>query len=126
MKDKSICAQVFDLLNKKIPLAKIIVIVDIDPDEAMKLEDKHLYVTKRGAIVNLLKDQQDMDLTIDRLEFLKANTNHFEEIKEIEDLEFSISNLKYERDEIIDEIKVNKKIKDFNEKMEKRLGTYPY
>ncbi len=39
MKGKSICAQVFDLLEKETPLSQIVIKVDIDPEEAMKLQD---------------------------------------------------------------------------------------
>ena len=70
MKGKSICAQVFDLLEKKISLSQIVIKVDIDPEEAMRLQDKYLHVSKRDRIIRLLKDQKDMDLTIEILEFL--------------------------------------------------------
>ena len=36
MKDKSICAQVFDLLEKGTSLPQIVIKVDIDPEEAMR------------------------------------------------------------------------------------------
>ena len=39
MKGKSICAQVFDLLENATSLSQIVVKVDIDPEEAMRLED---------------------------------------------------------------------------------------
>ena len=64
MKGKSICAQVFDLLEKKTSLSQIVIKVDIDPEEAMKLQDKYLYVSKRGRIIHLLKDQKDMDCVL--------------------------------------------------------------
>jgi len=107
MKDKSICAQVFDLLDKKIPLTKIIVMVDIDPDEAMRLQDKYLIVSKKDRIVELLNDQ-DMDRIIEIVEFLYANPQQRNEIHESIDLQILNSNLKFERDEIKEEIKSNK------------------
>ena len=58
MKAKSICAQVFDLLEKGTLLSQIVIKVDIDPDEAMRLEDKYLHVLKRDRIIHLLKDQK--------------------------------------------------------------------
>ena len=75
MKSKSICAQVFDLLDKGTPLSQIIIKVDIDPEEAMKLQDKYIQVLKRDRIFYLLKGEKDMDLSIEVLEFLKANPN---------------------------------------------------
>ena len=35
MKDKSICAQGFDLLEKEISLSRIVIKGDIDPEEAI-------------------------------------------------------------------------------------------
>ena len=58
MKDKSICAQVFDLLEKEISLPQIVIKVDIDPEEAMRLQEKYLLVSKRDKIIHLLKDKK--------------------------------------------------------------------
>jgi hypothetical protein len=93
VKGKSICAQVFDLLEKEISLPQIVIKVDIDPEEAMKLQDKYLYVSKRGKIVNLLNDQLGMDSTIEILEFLKADPDLFNKIKEFKDLQLLVWNL---------------------------------
>ena len=90
MKGKSICAQVFDLLEKEISLSQIVIKVDLDPEEAMKLQDKYLYVSKRGKIVNLLNDQLGMDSTIEILEFLKADPDLFNKIKEFKDLQLLV------------------------------------
>ena len=90
VKGKSICAQVFDLLEKEISLPQIVIKVDIDPEEAMKLQDKYLYVSKRGKIVNLLNDQLGMDSTIEILEFLKADPDLFNKIKEFKDLQLLV------------------------------------
>jgi hypothetical protein len=129
-KDKSICSQVFDLLEKQIPLTQIIIKLDIDPEEAMRLEDKYLHVLKRNQIILLLNNQTDMDLTIEILEFLQANPNQLDEIKEVKDLQILKSDLIYERDEIKDAIKVNKFLlknlyKQINEK-QKELGLELY
>jgi hypothetical protein len=129
-KGKSICSQVFDLLEKHIPLTQIIIKLDIDPEEAMRLEDKYLHVLKRNQIVNLLNNQPDMDLTIEIVEFLQANSNQFDEIKEVKDLQILKSNLMYDLDEIKDDIKVNKTLlkhfdKQINEK-QKELGLEQY
>lgn len=59
MKVKSTCAQVFDLLEKKTSLSQIVIKLDIDPEEAMKLQDKYLHVSKRDKIIRLLKDKND-------------------------------------------------------------------
>lgn len=93
MKGKSTCAQVFDLLEKGTSLPKIVIEVNIDPEEAMRLQDKHLHVLKRNKIVNLLKNQNDLDLTLEIIEFLQANSDHFYEIKEVIDLQMYKSDL---------------------------------
>jgi len=81
MKGKSICAQVFDLLEKGYSLAQIVIKVDIDPDEAMRIQDKYLIVSKKDRIINLSNDLKDMDQTIEIQEFLKANPKQWNEIK---------------------------------------------
>jgi hypothetical protein len=58
IKNKSICSQVFDLLEKHVPLAQIIIKVDIEPCKAIKIEDEYLHVTKRDKIIYLLKDER--------------------------------------------------------------------
>lgn len=125
-KSKSICAQVFDLLEKKISLSQIVIKVDIDPEEAMRLQDKYLYVSKRGKIVNLLNDQKDMDLTIEILEFLKANSALLSEINEFKDLQLLVWNLIIDREEIEDDIEVKKTLDQFYDGQlqmkEKQLG----
>ncbi len=108
MKGKSICAQVFDLLEKKTSLSQIVIKVDIDPEESMKLQDKYLHVSKRDKIVNLLNDQKGMDLTIEILEFLKANPDLLNKIKEFKDLQLLVWNLMIDREEIENDIKVDK------------------
>jgi hypothetical protein len=54
VKGKSICAQVFDLLEKDTSLSQIVIKVDIDPEEAMRLQDKYLHVSKRDRVISLL------------------------------------------------------------------------
>ena len=108
MKDKSICSQVFDLLEKETSLPQIVIKVDISPEEAMSLQEKYLIVTKRGKIIHLLKDKKDMALTIEILEFLKVYPEYWKKIIEIRDLEIIISNLKADRNDIEKEIWVNK------------------
>jgi hypothetical protein len=126
MKAKSICAQVFDLLEKGTSLTQIVIKVDIDPEEAMKLQDKYLHVSKRDRIIRLLKDQKDMDFTIEILEFLKVNPQHWKKIKEIKDLQIIKWNLMADLEEIEDDIEVNKKLLRFYDRQiqtkEKQLG----
>jgi hypothetical protein len=108
MKDKSICAQVFDLLEKETSLSQIVIKVDISPEEAMSLQDKYLLVTKRDKIVSLLNDPKGMDLTIEILEFLRVHPEYWKEITEIKDLEIIKWNLMADREDIEEEIGVNK------------------
>ncbi len=126
MKGKSICAQVFDLLEKKTSLSQIVIKIDIDPDESMKLQDKYLHVSKRDKIVNLLNDQKGMDLTIEILEFLKVNPDLLNKIKEIKDLEIIIRDLMAEREEVKEDIEVDKTLLRFYDGQlqvkEKQLG----
>ena len=81
MKGKSICAQVFDLLEKETSLSQIVIKVDIDPEEAMRLQDKYLHVSKRNKIIHLLKDKNDMALTIEIIEFLRVNPKYWKKIR---------------------------------------------
>lgn len=105
MKGKSICAQVFDLLEKEIFLSQIIIQVDIDPEEAMILQDKYLHVSKRDKIIHLLEDKNDMDLTIEILAFLRVNPKYWKKIKKIEDLEIVIWNLMADIEEYEEELR---------------------
>ena len=121
MKGKSICAQVFDSLEKEIPMSQIIINGDFDPDETMRLQDKYLYVSKRDKIVNLLNDQKGMDSTIEILEFLKANPGLLNEIKKFKDLKLLVWNLMIDRKEIENDIKVDKTLlKHFDKQIENR------
>lgn len=124
MKSKSICAQVFDLLEKEIPLPQIITKVDIDPDEAMRIENKYLHVLKMDKIVYLLKDQKDMVLTIDILEFLKENPHLLKLIKEAKDLQFMVCDLMVDREEIEHDIEVDKTILRMYDKMLEKKEKY--
>ena len=110
MKGKSICAQVFDLLEKETSLSQIVIKVDIDPEEAMRLQDKYLHVLKRNKIVNLLKNPKDLDLFLEIFEFLQANSDHFYEIKEVIDLQMYKSDLKCDIDDMEENIKSNNTI----------------
>ena len=104
MKDKSICAQVFDLLEKETSLSQIVIKVDIDPEEAMSLQEKYLIVTKRDKIIHLLKDKKDMALTIEILEFLRVHPEYWKEIIEIKDLKIIIWDLMADREDIEEDI----------------------
>jgi hypothetical protein len=130
IKSKSVCAQVFDLLEKGIPLPQVVIKVDINPEEAMRLEDKYLHVSKRDRIIYLLKDPKDTDLTIEILEFLKANPDLLNKIKEIKDLQMILWNLMIDRDEIENDIKVDKTLLKHYDKIidkeQKELGIDPY
>ena len=59
-------------------------------------------------IIHFLKNQNDMDFIIEILEFLQTNPEHFDEIKEVKDLQILKSNLMCDRDEIKNEITYNK------------------
>ncbi len=126
MKGKSICAQLFDLLEKGTALSQIVVKIDVDPEEAMRLEDKYLHVLKRDKIIHLLKDQKNMALILDILEFLISNPDLWKKIKEIENLQTIIWNLMADREEIEHDIKVNQTlIMHYDrqmEEMERQLG----
>ncbi|HYF99746.1 MAG TPA: hypothetical protein VD815_06625 [Candidatus Saccharimonadales bacterium] len=126
MKGKSICAQLFDLLEKGTALSQIIVKIDVDPEEAMRLEDKYLHVLKRDKIIHLLKDQKNMTLILDILEFLISNPDLWKKIKEIENLQTIIRNLMADRGEIEHDIEVNKTLLIHYdgqvEEMERQLG----
>jgi hypothetical protein len=121
MKGKSICAQVFDLLEKETSLSQIVIKVDIDPEEAMRLQDKYLHVSKRDRVISLLKDQKDSVLTIEILEFLRVNPKYWKKIKEIKDLQIMVWNLMVDREEIEQDIKVDKSLlRYYDEQMEKK------
>ncbi len=126
IKNKSICSQVFDLLEKHVPLAQIIIKVDIEPDKAIKIEDEYLHVTKRDRIIYLLKDEKDLDSTIEILEFLKANRHLLKKIKEIKDRQIMIWNLMADKEEIKNEIENDQIIlqayDELIEKKQKQLG----
>ena len=74
----------------------------------MSLQDKYLLVTKRDKIVSLLNDPKGMDLTIEILEFLRVHPEYWKEITEIKDLEIIKWNLMADREDIEEEIGVNK------------------
>ena len=130
MKGKSIFAQVFNLLEKGTSLSQIVIKVDINPEEAMRLQYKYLQVLNRNQIVNFLNKQKDIDLIVEIVGFLEANYNHFDEIKEVKDLQILISNLMYDRDELVNDIRVNKiLLKHFDEQINekrKELGLKQY
>jgi hypothetical protein len=114
------------LLEKETSLTQIVIKVDIDPEEAMRLQDKYLHVLKRDKIIHLLKDQIDMDFTIEILEFLRVNPQHWKKIKEIKDLQIIIWNFMADLEEIEENIEVNKTLLRFYDGQvqikEKQLG----
>jgi hypothetical protein len=126
MKGKSICAQVFDLLEKGTSITQIVIKVDINPEEAIRIQDKYLHMSKRDGIIDLLKDQNGMALNIEILEFLKENPRLLKQIKETMDLQFVVWNLMADREEIEHDIEVDKKMhRHYDEqlkKKEKQLG----
>ena len=65
-------------------------------------------MSKRDNIIHLLKDKKDMALTIEILEFLRVHPEYWKKINEIKDLEIRIWNLMAVREDIEEEIGVNK------------------
>ena len=47
----------------------------------MRLQDKYLHVSKRNKIIHLLKDKNDMALTIEIIEFLRVNPKYWKKIR---------------------------------------------
>ena len=74
----------------------------------MKIENKYHQVTKRDRISYLLKHQKNMAVTIEILEFLKANPDLLNKIKEFKDLQLLVWNLMIDRKEIGNDINVDK------------------
>ena len=113
-------------LEKETSLSQIVIKVDIDPEEAMRLQDKYLHVSKRNKIIRLFKDKNDMALTIEIIEFLRVNPKYWKKIKEIKDLEIIIWNLMADREEVEEDIGVNKTLLRFYDGQlqvkEKQLG----
>jgi hypothetical protein len=83
-------------------------------------------VTKRDRIIYLLKDEKDLDSTIEILEFLKANRHLLKKIKEIKDRQIMIWNLMADKEEIENEMENDQIIlqayDELIEKKEKQLG----
>ncbi len=78
-------------------------------------------MSKRDRIIYLLNDQKDLDLTIEILEFLKANPDLLNKIKEIKDLQIIVWNMMIDRDEIENDIKVDKTLlKHYDENIAKK------
>ena len=76
MKSKSICSQVFVLLQGGITLPQIVIDQDIKPEQVLKIQEKYLNLVNKGKIVSLLIDQKDMTLIIDLLQYLVENPHH--------------------------------------------------
>jgi hypothetical protein len=126
MKGKSLCAQIFNLLEKGTSLTQIVIQTDADPEEAMQKQDKYLLVSKRDKIIRFLSGQNDLDLCIEILEFLIANPEHWQKIKKSKDLETVIQDRKDYLMEIEEEIETKKIInKHYDRQLqtkEKKLG----
>ena len=79
--------------------------------------------------VNLLNDQKGMDSTSEILEFLNANPDLLNKIKEFKDLQILVWNLMCDREEIENDIKVNQTLfKHYDEQVNekrKKLGLEP-
>jgi hypothetical protein len=87
----------------------------------MRLQDKYLHVSKRDRVISLLKDQKDSVLTIEILEFLRVNPKYWKKIKEIKDLQIMVWNLMVDREEIEQDIEVDKSLlRYYDEQMEKK------
>ncbi len=87
----------------------------------MRLQDKYLHVSKRDRIISLLKDQNDVALTIEIIEFLRVNPKYWKKIKEIKDLQIMVWNLMVDREEIEEDIEVDKTLlRYYDEQMEKK------
>ena len=69
----------------------------------------------------LLKDQNDVALTIEIIEFLRGNPKYWKKIKEIKDLQIMVWNLMVDREEIEEDIEVDKTLlRYYDEQMEKK------
>ena len=82
----------------------------------MKIENKYHQVTKRDRISYLLKHQKNMAVTIEILEFLKANPDLLKNVKEIMDYQILHWNLQIDRNEIEHDIELNKTLLRYYEK----------
>jgi hypothetical protein len=104
MKNKSICSQALDLFQRGVPLIQVIIILDIEPELGKKYQDIYLSLLKREKIVSMLKDDKDILLKIDILEFLQENPQLYRKIKEAIDIQYVIWELMAERNEAKDDL----------------------
>jgi hypothetical protein len=83
-------------------------------------------VSKRDKIINLSKNQNDIDLSIEILEFLRENHQNWKEVKNFKNLEIIIQDRKDYLEEIEEDIKAKKTLdRYYNGQLqtkEKQLG----
>jgi len=104
MKNKSISSRALDLFQKGVPLIQVIIILDIEPEQGKKYQEIYLGLLKREKIVSILKDDKDVLLKIDILEFLLKNPLLYRKIKEAIDIQIVIWELMAEKNEAEDDL----------------------
>ena len=107
MKRKSICSRVFASLQKGISLPQIVIDEDIEPELAIKIQEKYFNLIGKGKIVSLLIDQKYMTLIIDLVQFLVENPHHRRKIKKLVDLQRVIWELKAEKEDVEEDLGVS-------------------
>jgi hypothetical protein len=119
VKSKSICSLVFESLQKGTPLPQIIIDHDIEPEQVIKIQEKYLDIVGKGKIISLLKEQKNLSLIINIVEFLVKNPHHLKKITDLRDLQREIWDLMSERDEIREDVRISKCVdKHYDSKLE--------
>lgn len=108
MKNKSVRSQVFDLLQKGVPLIQIIIDLDIESELALKLQDEYLSLIKKEEIVCLLKDKNKLQVTLEIAQLLQENPHLLRKIKQSIDIQRVTWDLMAEKNEVEEDLKVAK------------------
>ena len=118
---KSICSRAFDLFQKGVSLPQAVIDLDIEPEQVKKFHESYLNLANRQNIVSLLKDEKDVQLKIDILDFLQTNPHHLKKIKETIDIQNVIWEVTAEIEELKDERNDAKNInKYYDSKLEEK------
>ena len=94
VKNKSICAQVFDCLLKKIPLTQIVRDLDIEPEKVKNFHKEFLLLQNKDNLVRLLdrdKDYQDELLKLH--DYLSINNIYINKVYQKIDTEKKLKEL---------------------------------